>query len=454
MNYYFLIHRKESCSRPYPEKLSMIGLLLLVLSFLLLRPQMTAAQKVQVSEVADGWAENSVNTIIFRKNPLVTYQDVQFISFYDAQGRVILGKRNLNEDRWELKDTGFTGDAKDAHCSISIMTDGRGYVHLSWGHHGHPLRYARSKAPLSLEFSPEIPMTGLHEKNVTYPEFFKMTHGGLLFMYRDGASGRGNLVINRYDPVTQQWEQLHSNLIDGQGQRNAYWQSFTDSRGVIHISWVWRETPDVATNHDMCYARSTDGGKSWEKSTGEKYTLPINAATAEYIYPIAQRSELINQTSMFADDKGRPFVATYWRDPDSDIPQYRLIYNLDGTWKSQNLGFRETSFSLSGVGTKRIPISRPQVISAWKNGAVIIFRDEERGNRVSLAINKNLRRNKWKITDVLPDNVGSWEPSFDTELWKEKQILSLFVQRTEQADLEGRTETPPQKVKVVSVRFK
>lgn len=424
-----------------------------VLLFLLLGLKISMAQKIHISEVGEGWAENSVNTVIFRKNSLVSYNNHQFISYYDAAGKVILGKRKLGEDHWELKDTGFTGNARDAHCSISIMADGQGYLHLSWGHHGHPLRYARSKSPLSLEFSPEVPMTGLNEKNVTYPEFFKMADGGLLFMYRDGASGRGNLIINKYEPGTQTWEQLHSNLIDGEKKRNAYWQSFTDSRGVIHISWVWRETPDVATNHDMCYARSVDGGKTWEKSTGEKYELPIHAATAEYIYPIPQRSELINQTSMFADDKGRPFIATYWRDQGSEVPQYRLIYNLNGTWKSQNLGFRKTPFSLSGVGTKRIPVSRPQVIGAWKNGAVLIFRDEERGSKVSLAINKNLRRNKWKIKDLLPDNVGSWEPGFDTELWKDRQILSIFVQKTDQADLEGRTETPPQRVKVVDVRF-
>jgi len=424
------------------------------LTFFLLYTPLTSAQKIRVSEVADGWAENSVNTIIFRKNPLVTYKETQFISYYDATGKVIMGKRKRGEDEWELKDTGFTGDARDAHCSISIMADGEGYLHLSWGHHGHPLRYARSKAPLSLDFSPEISMTGLNEGNVTYPEFFKMADGRLLFMYRDGASGRGNLVINTYDPASRKWEQLHSNLIDGEKKRNAYWQSFTDSRGVIHISWVWRETPDVATNHDMCYARSTDGGRTWEKSTGEKYVLPINAATAEYIYPIPQRSELINQTSMFADHRGRPFIATYWRDQDSDIPQYRLIYNLNGTWKSQNLGFRKTPFSLSGVGTKRIPVSRPQVVGAWKNGAVILFRDEERGSKVSMAINKNLRRNRWKIKDLLPDNVGSWEPGFDTELWKDHKILSIFVQKTDQADLEGRTEMLPQRVKVVDVEFK
>ncbi len=425
----------------------------LLFVFLYLITHLSFSQKIQVSEVGEGWAQNSVNTVVFRKNSLATHGDTQYISYYDGNGNVIMGKRKYNEDKWELKNTGFTGDAKDAHCSISIMVDGDGFVHLSWGHHGHPLRYAKSTAPHSLEFTSEISMTGVNEKNVTYPEFFKMASGDLLFMYRDGSSGRGNLAINTYDVNSKVWAQLHSNLIDGERKRNAYWQSFVDSKGVIHISWVWRETPDVATNHDMCYARSTDGGKTWEKSTGEKYTLPINADNAEYIYRIPQKSELINQTSMFADAEGRPFIATYWREQNSDVPQYRIIYNLNGTWKSQNLDFRKTAFSLSGVGTKRIPISRPQVIGVYKNGAALIFRDEERGSKVSLAVNKNLKKNKWKLVDLLPESVGSWEPSFDTELWKNKKILSIYVQNSDQTDLEGRSQTPPQKVKVANVRF-
>lgn len=91
---------------------------------------------------------------------------------------------------------------------------------------------------------------------------------------------------------------MQNNLIDGQNKRNAYWQTCIDEKGTIHVSWVWRETPDVSSNHDMCYACSKDGGITWQKSTGEKYTLPITAATAEYAVRIPQKSELINQTSM------------------------------------------------------------------------------------------------------------------------------------------------------------
>ena len=134
-------------------------------------------------------------------------------------------------------------------------------------------------------------MTGVDEKDVTYPEFYNLDGGDLLFAYRSGGSGRGNLVMNRYDVKTRKWSRVQDVLIDGERKRNAYWQLYVDAKGIIHVSWVWRETPDVATNHDLCYARSADGGRTWEKSTGEIYTLPITIANAEVACQIPQRSD-------------------------------------------------------------------------------------------------------------------------------------------------------------------
>ena len=45
----------------------------------------------------------------------------------------------------------------------------------------------------------------------------------------------------------------------------------------------------VETNHDLCYARSLDGGKTWQRSDGTAYQLPITAATAEIAWKIPQK---------------------------------------------------------------------------------------------------------------------------------------------------------------------
>lgn len=409
--------------------------------------------RAQNSTIAtNGWAANSINTVVFRKNALVTFKGTQFAAFYDADQYVVLAKRKTGETKWQVQRTPYKGDATDAHKCICIMTDGDGYLHVTWGHHNQPLNYCRSVSAGSLQLGDKLPMTGTKETRVTYPEFYKLPAGDLLFFYRDGESGNGSLILNRYNVKTKTWSRVQDNLIDGEGQRSAYWQMAIDTRGTLHLSWVWRETYDVASNHDMCYARSTDGGRSWQKSNGQQYQLPINANNAEYACIISQKSELINQTAMFADDAGHPYIATYWRGAGQSVPQYHLIYNNDGHWHSTDLGFRKTPFSLSGGGTKAIPISRPQMV-AWQQGknlaAALVFRDAERGDKISIAINYDLKKSNWKVSDLTQASVGSWEPTYDTELWKDKKILNLFVQKNVQVDGEGKANVAPQPVQVI-----
>lgn len=291
----------------------------------------------KIVHIAKGWAGTSINTVIFRRNSIVSYNNYQYVAFYDEHANVILAKRKLGTTKWELFKTQYQGNVKDAHNSISIMIDGNGYLHISWDHHGNPLRYSQSKFSEGLELTDEMTMTGYGEQNVTYPEFYQLGDGNLIFVYRDGASGRGNLVMSYYDTKNKTWSKLNDNLIEGEGQRNAYWQMSIGSDGAMHLSWVWRESWDVITNHDICYAKSIDHGKSWLKSTGEKYQLPINARTAEYAAKIPQGSNLMNQTSMHTDSRGLPYIVNYWTPKGSSVPQYHLVYHDGTAWKIQQI---------------------------------------------------------------------------------------------------------------------
>jgi hypothetical protein len=403
---------------------------------------------VRVIPVAEGWAKNQVNAVIFRKNSVTTFRRDQYVAFYDENSQVAVARRRLGTKNWEIRRTQFSGNTADAHNSISLAIDAKGYLHLAWNHHNSPLQYARSSRPETLEFSGILPMISENETRVTYPEFYNLPDGGLLFFYRDGASGNGKLVLNAFDTKTGKWSRRQANLIDGEEKRNAYPQIAVDQKGVVHLSWVWRESPDVATNHDLCYAKSTDGGKTWQKSTGEKYSLPITARTAEYAWKIPPKSELINQTSMTADERGNPFIATYWRPENSQIPQFQLVYFDGAKWNHSQISNRRTAFSLSGAGTKRIPISRPQVLVA-KNKIYVIFRDSERLNRVSAAISQDLKQGVWQTIDLTETDVGMWEPTFDQNLWNEKGRLHLFVQKVGQGDGDKLEDIAPQMISIL-----
>lgn len=389
--------------------------------------------------VGEGYCKTSVNTCIFRTNSLITYGEIQYIAYYDRRGRVVLGKRHIGSDKWKLKRTRFRANVKDAHNVISLGTDGEGYLHIAFGMHATRLNYSRSVLPGSLKMLPLHAMTGEDEEKCTYPEFYLLPSGDLLFAYRSGKSGNGNMVLKRYDVKDKSWRTVNANLLDGEGERNAYWQAYLDKKGTFHLSWVWRETADVATNHDLCYAKSDDGGMTWKKSDGTFYTLPITLARSEIAWKIPQKSELINQTSMCADDDGNPYIATYWRDTESDTPQFRLIWLRDAVWQMVLVGNRQLPFTLSGKGTKMVPVSRPRVAVI---GDIIyyIFRDKERGSRITVCkIEKHCLENQ-SFEDLTDFSVDAWEPTIDIELLKNKGQLHIFVQATHQGDGERQSE--------------
>jgi hypothetical protein len=190
--------------------------------------------------IGPGYAKTCVNAVIFRRNSVITHGETQYAAYYNAQGQAVLAKRILGSDQWQKRVTRYRGNVRDAHNSISIAVDGDGYLHMAWDHHGHPLRYCRSVEPGALELTdkmnpedaPGAPAQNPRTWRVTYPEFYRVPDGNLLLLFRHGASGRGNLVIYRYDLETRRWTLVHENVIDGQGQRNAYWQACTDTRGT------------------------------------------------------------------------------------------------------------------------------------------------------------------------------------------------------------------------------
>lgn len=418
-------------------------------------PPARAQQAPQLMPLGPAWAANSVNTTIFRNDPITSHGDRQYAAYYDAGGSVVLATRTIPQTQWQTTVTPLTGNVKDAHNGISIIADGAGFLHVAWDHHDHPLRYVRSKSPGSLELTEKLPMTGRNEERVSYPQFFRLPDGNLIFFYRDGASGRGNLALNHYDAKTQRWTQVHGSLISGENKRNAYPQACVDAKGSIHLSWVWRESPDVATNHDLCYARSDDGGKTWRKSDGAAYALPITAATADIASPIPQRHELINQTSMCADESGRPIIATYFRPRGEKVPQYFIVHHDGRAWRTLQVTRRTTPFSLSGGGSKAIPISRPQVFATSSGGTTrvgVIFRDAERGSRVSLAQCDDLADPQWQVRDLTDFTVQFWEPSYDHARWQRDGVLDLYVQNSGQGDAETLQAVEPQTAYVLELK--
>jgi len=96
--------------------------------------------------VGFGWAHNSVNTVILRKYAVTTIKDYQFTAYYDDKSNLILGKRKLKSDQWEIHLTRYKGNISDTWYRFFTR---------EWGHHDTQLRYAISSNPLTLKLREE-----------------------------------------------------------------------------------------------------------------------------------------------------------------------------------------------------------------------------------------------------------------------------------------------------------
>lgn len=296
---------------------------------------------------------------------LLVERGYQFIAYYDAERRITVAGRKLGAAAWtRVRPEGVPLPARkrasnvigwDSHNTLRLALDRDGCLHLSGNMHGDPLVYYRTRTPFDVATLERIDrMTGIRETRCTYPVFFKDTAGDLLFRYRDGGSGNGSDLYNRYDAVARTWRRLlDTPLLEGEGERNAYASApILGPDGRFHLAWVWRETPDAATNHSLSYARSRDL-RHWENSRGEPLALPIVLATGDVIDPAKPGQGLINMTFNLGFDAARLPVVTYHRyDAQGHSQAYAARPRREGAgWDVRQISDWNFTWAFSGGGS-------------------------------------------------------------------------------------------------------
>ena len=278
-----------------------------------------AEEAPQVFGIAPVWSGHPVGFALLTQVPH------QYIAFYDAQRRMTVASRMLNTTDWHFVRLPETL-GWDSHNSVTMTIDDEGYIHLSGNMHCNPLIYFRTARPYDIDSFERIPMmVGVNEQRCTYPSFFRGADNELLFTYRDGSSGNGDQIYNVYDLKSQTWRRLLDKpLTSGEGKRNAYLHGpKRGPDGFFHLCWVWRDTPDCSTNHDLSYARSQDL-VHWETSDGRPLSLPITLETAEIIDPVPVGGGIINGNTILGFDSENRLVISYHK---FDAQGYTQIYN-------------------------------------------------------------------------------------------------------------------------------
>ncbi len=326
--------------------------------------------KMRKIPVAKGLASHPVNG----GRCLISDGRHQYIAFYDGDHRMTIGKRKLGETKWDFaklpERVGW-----DTHNKILLFNDRQGHLHITGNMHCAPLRYYRTEKAGDIHtFKGIHTWTGDYENRVTYPTVFKLRDGSIYLMYRHGGSGNGMRILLGYNEQTRKWTKTTPIMTNGMDRKptcNAYPIGLLeDNHGTWHIAWCWRETPDVVTNFDICYAKSLDRGASWKGCDGRDLELPITPENAHVVESIKQDNGLMNGGSFAVDSLGRPYVG-YTRFDKDGYNQLYVATPVDGKWKVSQLTDWKHRFYFQGRGTipERPPTPRIS-ITAEQNIAV------------------------------------------------------------------------------------
>ena len=313
------------------------------------------SQTIKIDSV---WAGHPVGFCLY------THENRQYIAYYNANRNAVVGQRNLGEDAFELyvlpptsrETAGGTSTVLgwDSHNYLTLGIDKAGFIHLSGNVHVHPLTYFRSSRPNDISTLEQVfAMVGTEEKRTTYPHFMLTKEKELLYHYRDGGSGNGNEIYNIYSVEEQTWSRLLDvPLTDGEGKMNAYQtQPTVMNDGWYHVYWVWRNTPDCSTNHDLSYMKSPDL-KNWYNAFGEPFDLPVTPDKELVIVdPIPPKGGIINLAArLVLDDENNPVFAYHKYDADGNL-QFYIARIQKEKWIYQQVTDWDYRWEFSGRGS-------------------------------------------------------------------------------------------------------
>jgi len=444
--------------------------------------ELIAATTVEQSALtfADGPATrfgNTVNGRTHQQSPLKTYRGWQYVTFFDSERRVCIGRRRLQDRTWDVihfSDHKFK--TNDSHNTAVIgICDKDGTIHMAFDHHASQLNYRFSKPgaahrPETVEWNADVFSKVVHRlgsvkahEKVTYPRFFPTASGDLMLYYRSVTSGNGDGMIEKYDGYKHDYIRGLGKFISrdiGTYRANGktslfrcpYMNSLSYAGKRLHASWIWRdrfEKTSSTNQHDLCYVYSDDDGRSWRNSDGKvigqtgKEFIHLNSPGL-VVAPIAIGVRLSNQNTHYAYPDGRVHIMVLQQV--KTVNDRRFVHywrTSEGKWNHEVLPF-------SG--------GRPKLVGA-EDGSLILV--SESGNRLLIAVGEpNARKTNWNWTNVkLPQPHPVYgEAVLDLQRWEQDCVLSIYSQLPPPREIKTTRSNPvdgiPSPLNVVDYRFK
>lgn len=392
-----------------------------------------------------------INGQTFQEHAMASHRGYQYATYFHGSGRLSVARRKLPDGPWQnIRFDDYRIRHNDVHnVAVLGLCPGDGTIHLAFDHHGHPLHYRVSRPGVATEpdavtWEPGLfgPTTNaLHGsgrlQGVTYPMFAPAPDSGLLLYYRTGGSGDGDWHFAEYDPAASRWGRPLKFLskdgdFQGDPTRCAYPNGLQyDARGRLHVSWCWRETPDLKSNHDVLYAFSDDRGRTWRNTAGQAIGSPIGVNSPGIVVaPLAHGWGMMNQLSQAVDGHGRIHFVLWHNPPDAPAPNHDLgAWRYYHYWRDEAGGWHRQELPFFGRKPRLVVGGNDDAWLVFLKGTDPEYHRQDPGGRLHVAAATAAHQWKdWQVVSVSDrDYVG--EPRVDGLRWQSERVVSVYVQQ-------------------------
>lgn len=401
----------------------------------------------------------TVNGRTHQQSPLVTSRGYQYVTYFNADRRLCVGRRKLPDGPWDVfafEDHFF--QSNDSHnAAVLGICEKDGTVHLAFDHHADQLNYRVSQLgvahkpeqhPWEADLFGEVQHTlgsVTPAKRVTYPRFFPTPSGNLMLYYRAVTSANGDGMLEEYDGETHDWTPGLGKFIardkgiytaDGRESRfrNPYMNPLGYTGTRLHASWTWRdrfERTQFQNHHDICYVYSDDDGRTWSNSEGKKIAVtgenPIHLDSPGLVVAaIPINSDLSSQNSQYVYPDGSVHIALFRHLEGTEKKSYHHHWRSPtGEWKSEVIPF-------SGARPKLVGDSQHNLylIASGHRGELLIVRGIPNAERTSWT---------WSRLPLPAPHSIAGDALLDESRWENEGVLSIYGQ-----------EVPPEVIKTES----
>ena len=240
----------------------------------------------------------------------------------------------------------------DAHRNPTLALDDTGFLYVFFGAHNDPTRVLRSDRPHETDAWREC--AAIIDPRTSYPQPFQLLPDEIFVSYREQSFGwrsrvsrnRGETWEDPFDIVAFEGCAIYAVSIAETG----------DYPRKIHLAWSrlgGGTDEEIRTKHlwarryNIYYAYSEDGGRTWRRSAGTRYQLPVREQYAEKLYDCGERGVWLKDIQLGPD--GRPVILFIDADPFTYISHWKCARLCEQGWRFSDIAVGDHMYDDGGV---------------------------------------------------------------------------------------------------------